>query len=77
MRPEQIQKLLSGFKIGEKVKIDWKFDDYVAVRDRFSYPPIGVIKDITRRGIFVKSPSGIMSMVGVYDLASGTRVKTV
>lgn len=77
MRPEQIPNLLSGFKVGEKVKIDWQFDGYVSVRDRFSYPSIGVIKDITHRGIFVKSPSGIMSMVGVYDLASGTRIKTV
>lgn len=77
MRTEQLSEILSRFEVGEKVSIDWKFDDYVAMRERFSYPDMGVVKDITNRGLFVESQSGIVSMVGVYDLASGTRVKTV
>lgn len=75
MRVERIPEVLSEFEVGEKVKIDWRFDDYVSMRDRFSYPAVGTIKDITRRGIFVQSPSGITSMVGIYDIASGTRVR--
>lgn len=77
MRVEKIPEVLSEFEVGKKVKIDWEFDDYVSVRERFSYPAVGTIKDITRRGIFVQSPSGITSMVGIYDIASGTSVKGV
>lgn len=77
MRVEKIPEVLSEFDVGEKVKIDWRFDDYVSVRDRFSYPAVGVIKEITDRGLFVQSPCGITSMVGIYDIASGTSVKGV
>jgi hypothetical protein len=77
MRTEKIPEILSRFKVGKKVKIDWQFDDYVSARDRFSYPAAGIVKEITGRGLFVQSSCGVISMVGVYDIASGTRVEVV
>lgn len=65
------------FKVGQKVQIDWKLDHYMSKRKKVAYPKVGIITYITPRGLFVQAPSGVISMVGIYDLATGTKVKEV
>lgn len=77
MRMNQISDRLAKFKPGDRVKIKWVYDDYVAYRDKGNYPKNGVVTYITERGIGIKSRAGYLSMVGIYDLAIGTTMEVV
>lgn len=77
MRVRTLSETVSRFRVGQKVKVEWAFDRYASVKDAVVYPKRGIIAHITSRGLFIQAPSGVISMVGIYNLATGTKVERV